>query len=1119
MKATMTRTLLAAAAAAGFLAPAAAASDVPQDAIQRIERALPKEASAKPKASRKLLVCTLAKGFKHGSIPYCAETIVRMGKATGAFEAEVSDDVSMFERENLDRFDAIVFDNSTGTLFENAELRKGFMEWVKSGKGVVGIHAATDCFYDWPEFGEMMGGWFHGHPWNEQVTIRVEDPDHPVNSAFVGRAFAVADEIYQFKDPYSRENLRVLLSLDVNRTNMEKGGIRRDDRDFAVSWVRSWGEGRVFYCSLGHRNDIFWNPTVLRHYLDGIQFALGDLEADTTPSGALASAVVADAEPGGIWEAAASFEQGASREPLSEIQERVRKVLAGEIERAPLVGRLLALAGDEGATFAGRAFACRQLARIGDDGSVPVLETLLRDEALSHMARYALQRVSGDAAGKALRGALHDLEGEQLVGVINSLGERRDAAAAAILGTMLSELKGDAWAATIEMLGKVGNEQAADVLVDAMAGAIAEDATFPDLGPLPDAVLRCADQLAADVNPGLAASLYSTIYHRPDHPRHVQIAGLLGLVHLQPVETAGEVVGLLGSEDPVWRGTAARLIAEVPGEEVTLAYAEHVYSPPDDVRMQLILALAERGDPRAADAIAEQVVSALPAVQAAAVAALGEVGNESHVPMIAQLAATGSGAARISLAAMKADRVNEAIAGLLLTADTPVRIELARALGARQAYEQAPTLLALMARAEDPALRTAAFESAGIVAGREHIYVMAQLLAQATDDAEKTAGIDCIVTTCRRTVGNAEERAKPVVSALAFAEGAGKASLLRVLGRLGGESALGAVRDGLAEGGEVAAAASIALEKWTDATAAEELLEIAKSTDDPTFRSAAFYGFLRTAAMPGERSPEARVALYRRAFEIAENDKMRRDTLHGVAKVAHPDALELARAHLENEKVRQNAALAMIAIAKATGDGNYDASLAAVKSAVEACPEDGAVRKEAGAALDHLERNVDYVTAWRFAGPFKKDEVGGGALFDVAFPPEPGGPEGEIEWKEIPASALVAPGYVDFMKFAGASECCCYLETVLTSGKAQKVRLELGSDDGIKVWLNGEVVHANNAMRGLSLGSDVVTVDLKEGENTLLLKITQGGGDWRASCRIRSADGHHLSDVRASVPK
>jgi hypothetical protein len=265
--------------------------------------------------------------------------------------------------------------------------------------------------------------------------------------------------------------------------------------------------------------------------------------------------------------------------------------------------------------------------------------------------------------------------------------------------------------------------------------------------------------------------------------------------------------------------------------------------------------------------------------------------------------------------------------------------------------------------------------------------------------------------------------------------------------------------------------------------------------------------------LPGERSAEASAELYQRAIALAEEDAMLTLALEGLARIGHPRALELAEAQLSRESVRRDAALSMIAIARLTCGRDYDSAIAAIERALAACSEDEELAEIAAAAVEHVERNADYILDWRFAGPFRKAKTGGGELFDVAFPPEPDAADPKVEWRGIPMQAVVEPGIIDFLSIERANDCCCYLVTELVSAKAQGARLELGSDDGLKVWLNGEVVHANNAMRGLSLGSDVVEVELREGLNLLLLKITQGGGDWRASCRIRALDGTHLSGI------
>lgn len=268
----------------------------------RIDQAVPNTPYAQPAHPRKMLVFTLTRGYRHESIAVGVQALQALGEKTGAFEIVHSEDPAMFEPQRLSQFDAICMLNTTGELFTPVDMdvlnptdrriaersarrwKQSLLDFVAGGGGLIGIHAATDCFYKWPGYGELMGGYFNGHPWHEEVTVVVEEPSHPLCAPFTAPSFQITDEIYQFRTPYSRLRQRVLLRLDTERTNMRKLGVRRTDRDFAVSWVRAYGAGRVFYCSLGHRDEIYWNPAVLRHYLAGIQFVMGDLPADATPS-------------------------------------------------------------------------------------------------------------------------------------------------------------------------------------------------------------------------------------------------------------------------------------------------------------------------------------------------------------------------------------------------------------------------------------------------------------------------------------------------------------------------------------------------------------------------------------------------------------------------------------------------------------------------------------------------------------------------------------------------------------------------------------------------------------------------------------------------------------------
>jgi type 1 glutamine amidotransferase len=283
----------------------ATAQLTPQQA-ERIEAALPEKARVVPKKPRRVLIWNTpfmeTSPHKGYCIPQAEYAIKRLGEKTGAFEPVVSDDVAMYLPENLKQFDAIIMNNSDGPWirptaddmgrlgsYDSAKdaveqvLRKSLLDWVSNGGGIVAYHYAIGANTQWPEFFDLLGASYWGHPWNEEVGIKLDEPDHPLLATFGGKNFRLADEIFQFREPYSRKKVRVLLSLDTQTTNMTVPWIHRTDGDFALAWVRRCGKGRVFYCAIGHRTEIWWNPTILRFYLDAIQFATGDLDAPAEP--------------------------------------------------------------------------------------------------------------------------------------------------------------------------------------------------------------------------------------------------------------------------------------------------------------------------------------------------------------------------------------------------------------------------------------------------------------------------------------------------------------------------------------------------------------------------------------------------------------------------------------------------------------------------------------------------------------------------------------------------------------------------------------------------------------------------------------------------------------------
>ena len=383
--------------------PASAQAAPPQSRTPRPEdvtammAALPDSAPVKPKQPRKVLVLAKAAGFVHSSIPLAARTIEEIGKKTGAWSATTTYDAADINDTNLKQYDAIFLASTTGAFLDDpadaaatAARRKALLDFVRGGKGLAGIHAATDSYhqssaqagrgggggginfqilpvvlqivagdkngdskltreelsgladrwYDtfdagktgrvaradfpqrfaalppasvptprgggngqaaatslgpdtevgtWPEFNTMIGGFFKFH-WNDgqSITVKIDEPKHPVNAPFKGQEYVIVDETYTFgRNTYSRQNLKVLTSIDYAKMSAEdkaKEQNPRPDGDYALSWIRREGKGRVFYEAHGHNEKIYAITPLLEHLTAGMQYVLGDLAADDSPS-------------------------------------------------------------------------------------------------------------------------------------------------------------------------------------------------------------------------------------------------------------------------------------------------------------------------------------------------------------------------------------------------------------------------------------------------------------------------------------------------------------------------------------------------------------------------------------------------------------------------------------------------------------------------------------------------------------------------------------------------------------------------------------------------------------------------------------------------------------------
>ncbi len=235
-----------------------------------------------------VLVIGATKGFEHDSISPAMAAVYDMGRESGLWDTIMRTDTELLTKKDLGRnaknlnyFDLIVFASTTGELDMDDSQKADMLSFIHDdGKGFVGIHAALDTNYKWPEYGEMIGGWFNEHPWmNFNAPIINEDPDFPAVRHFP-KEFVKYDEIYQAKE-WSRDKVNVLLSLDPNRLDYNNPRVHRSDHDFAVAWSKMYGKGRVFYSTLGHTEEAWEDPDIRKMYFEAIRWALGMTDGST----------------------------------------------------------------------------------------------------------------------------------------------------------------------------------------------------------------------------------------------------------------------------------------------------------------------------------------------------------------------------------------------------------------------------------------------------------------------------------------------------------------------------------------------------------------------------------------------------------------------------------------------------------------------------------------------------------------------------------------------------------------------------------------------------------------------------------------------------------------------
>lgn len=679
-------------------------------------------------------------------------------ETSGGFAVDVTQHPEQCDAATLAKYDVLVSDWNTfgkppGIRWPDAT-RAAFLDFIRSGKGFVAVHAGASSFADWPEYQQIGGAWWnlgktsHGAP--HRFTVK-PIADHPITRDL--SPMSTTDELW--RKPAIHPAATVLATGD----------------DEPVALVTSLGKGRGFTLLLGHSAALMETACFRTLLCRGTQWA-----------------ATGQVSPRDLMKPLAAYRFGDNRANLLEVACLAQ---AAPRETAPKLAALL----ETDATLDCKKFVCEQLGLIGTAAEAPVLAKQLSNPDLALAARFALERIPGDQSLAALRAALPKASGPLRQGIINSLGARGDAKAVQLLAGLLPD--------SADALAAIGTQQALEAL----------QAAKP---PPAAALLRCALKLRAVA---LLESLST-----PDQPKGIRVAAFIGHTSALGEQGGQSILAALSGNDPVLQVAAVGLLQDAT---VVKAAARRLKSLPVQLQAPLLAALGRSGQSVALPEVTQAASSQEPSVRHAAVAAIGLLGDASSVPMLlGMLKQAETSERRIIVEALTRLR-GPGVDAALVKALEPDTI---RALVARGARSAVPALLALAESGNAEAVG-----ALGKLADTADGPRVIALFDKATDRAPIEAALTAIY---RRSAD-----VQPVVDAAARASGPSRASLLAVLGGLGGDKALSALRAALkSDDAEVKLAAVRALSNWDSAAPMADLRAVAETATDAKLKAMALRG-------------------------------------------------------------------------------------------------------------------------------------------------------------------------------------------------------------------------------------------------------------------------------------
>ncbi len=573
-----------------------------------------------------------------------------------------------------------------------------------------------------------------------------------------------------------------------------------------------------------------------------------------------------------------------------------------------------------------KADACRELAVVGNKDAIPALVSLLADEKLSHMARYALETMPDPASDAALRDALPRLKGRQLAGVITTLSVRRDAKSVAVVARFLTDGEPDVAQAAARALGSIGGSEAVKFLLAALPNVSSQNELA-----FAEGLFRCAEaELKAGRN-SRAVAMYDALRQRPTKLHQVRAGALRGAIVARGKGDTALLRDSIASADYIVFAAAVRASFELPDVEVTRVLIDALPQLSADNQIVVLKSMGRRGDAAALPTLAEIAKTGQKQARLTAIQAMAEIGKPASVQALAAVLGDGdreiAQAAQESLASVPGPEVDQFVMEKLdgsSAADRMTGIEL---VGRRRMTSAFPALLK-SATHTDAQVRRAAFRRLGELAQPAQLPGLLDLLVGAGNSGDLSAAEQTVTAVCARATPP-ESVAGRITERLGQAQPGNKSALLRVLASIGGSDALRALRSASKDSNtEVRAAAIRSLGSWKTLDAAPDLLDLARNAPDAADRAVAlssYIGLANNSDMPAE----PRLAICRQAATLAQRAGDKKLLLGALGSVAAPESIPIIMPYLQDAATKEEASAAAVSVADALLKGPNAAGVAA----------------------------------------------------------------------------------------------------------------------------------------------------------------------------------------------